>query len=391
MLTKENFPIFKNNPNLIYLDSAATSQKPKFVLDQMINWYTHLNANPGRGLYNLSLEANRQFEQARQTIANVFQVDRTEVIFSKGATEGINLLARGIETTLKPGQSIVISDQEHHSNYLPWLRLAQKLNLELKILPSQNNLIDLDQAIKIIDNKTAIVAVTHASNVLGQINPIQELSQIAHQNGAWLIVDGAQIVAHQKTSPWKLGCDAYVFSGHKVYSEFGSGVVLIKQELADQLNPLLVGGEMVESVHQNAITYRQTPAKFEAGTQNPAAQIGLSLSLQELNANWPQIKRFEHTLHQYLLQRLTFPQITIHNPTADLPIVTFSIQGLPAHDVASYLNEKNIAVRVGFLCSQPLVETLNTSGVVRVSLGLWNEKNDIDQLILALEELTKLL
>lgn len=390
MLKRTNFPFFEKNPNLVYLDGAATSQKPKFILDEIVAWYTNSNANIGRGLYDLAILAQDRYEAARQTIAVIFKTETHEVIFTKGTTEGINLLANGLDHLLKPGQSIVVSQSEHHSNYLPWLNLAKKHQLILKEIPLKNGLIDLAKAKELIDETTFLVAVNHASNILGQINPIKDLAEITRANNSLLIVDGAQVVAHQSVSPWELGCDAYAFSGHKAYGENGSGVVLIKAELQNKLAPTLFGGEMVKSVHNQAYLFADGPAKFEGGTQNPAAQISLSTALNYLHKHYPDINQYETGLRKLVISELNHPSITIHNPEAELPIVTFSIKNIPAHDIGSYLNEKNIAVRVGFLCSQPLAEKLNPAGVVRVSLGLWNTPEDIKKFGQAIKSLIEI-
>lgn len=387
MLSKKDFPLLVKNKNLVYLDSAATTQKPEMVLDSILDWYTTFNANTDRGLYDLSIQASNTFQQARESIADLFGVMPNETIFIKNATEGFNLLANGLLRQLKPGQNIVISGLEHHSNYLPWLNLSKRLKLELRIIPIKDHRINMKIAAKLIDSDTAILSASHASNVLGYLNPIKELASLAHRNNALVIVDGTQVVPHQKVYPWEIGADAYIFSGHKAYGPNGSGVIFLKESIAYKIDPLLLGGDMVESVNDNVVRYKESPYKFEGGTQNPAAQVGLSVALSELCKRRPEVIKHEQELIKQLEEKLTNPKVIIHNPNPDLPILTFSLKALHCHDVASLLNEQQIAVRAGFLCAEPLVRQLNEQGVVRVSLGLYNTESDIDKLVQVLNEI----
>jgi cysteine desulfurase/selenocysteine lyase len=387
MLKKKDFPIFGNYKDLVYFDSAATSQKPRLVLDEIINWYSNFNANIDRGLYDLAQKASLKYELARKDIADIFMVDPSEAIFIKNTTEGINLLASGFEKTIKNDQNIVISQQEHHSNYLPWLRLAKNKGSQLRVIKLKNNHIDLESASQIIDSKTAIVAVSHASNVLGYLSPIKELASLAHKSGAKLIVDGSQVVAHQPIHPWQIGADAYIFSGHKVYGPNGSGILFLKKEFSPFIEPLLVGGDMVSNVSSNKIIEKSAPGKYEGGTQNPAAQVALSKVIKTLSKDWLDIIKYEKDLIDLLITGLSNLGVIIHNPNPDIPLVTFSIKDWHCHDIASLLNEQNIAVRAGYLCAQPLVENLNKNGVIRASLALYNTPSDVNKFIIAIKKI----
>jgi cysteine desulfurase/selenocysteine lyase len=391
MLQRQDFPIFTHNPKLIYMDAASTSQKPQLVIDSSDFWYKHDNANPNRSVYALGFSASQKYEQARQEIATFFKVQPEETIFIKSATEGLNLLARGIEHLLNPGDSIVVSRLEHHSNLVPWMELARRKNCDLKIIEQKNGLIDLEDAARKIDSKTTIVAISHASNVLGTIQPVKEISKLAKHHQALVFVDGTQLAPHQRVSPWDYDCDAYVISGHKAYGPMGTGVCFIRSALDLKLEPLLYGGDMVKQVQIQTVNYQTAPFKFEGGTQNPAGAIALAQALHLLNESWPEITIHETKLKNQVYDLLAKHNYTLHSPrSAELPIISFSHPTLHSHDICSLLDESGIAVRGGMLCAEPIVSTLNPKGVVRISLGLWNNQADIEMLNQALTRIAQI-
>lgn len=380
MLSKNNFPIFKNNPGLVYLDGGATTQKPTEILDVERRWYEKYNANVHRGLYNLSVIATNEYEKARQQIAGYFSVNPKKTIFVRNTTEGLNLIAQSYKKYLKKGDSIVISALEHHSNILPWREIAKNNGVELKVIDIKGGRIDIASAKKLIDERTKIVSIAHVSNVFGTIQPIKEVADIAHGVGAIVVVDGAQAVAHSHVSPWEIGADAYVFSGHKVYGPNGIGVAFIREKLGQKLDHFLLGGEMVESVLDDSFRPKPGPWRFEAGTPNTAGAVALAKALELFYTDFDSHKKKLDRLKNELFKVLSDFGAEIYSPKdVDIPLISFNLPGRKADEVAIALNKHNIAVRSGHLCAQPLTSKLNENGVVRVSAGLWNEPKDTEK------------
>ena len=388
---KSDFPIF-NNSDLIYLDNASTSQKPQAVLDTINSVYTKSNANVHRALYSLGTEATEKYEDSRKKIANfIGAASEKEIIFTSGATESLNLLAYSLSSDLCPEDEILISEMEHHSNIIPWQRLAKKTGAKIQYIPiTIGGELDLSEVNNLFNSNTKIVSITHVSNVLGTINPIKKISSMAHQYGAVLIIDGAQGAAHKKINVKDLGCDFYAFSGHKMLGPTGSGVLWGKLNLLDRMEPFMSGGEMIDKVTMTSATWNEVPYKFEAGTPNFIQAIGLGAAVEYLESiGMDQITDHEKELTSYALNKLqTINNIKIHGSGNNrIGVVSFNIENIHPHDLAQFLNEYNIALRVGHHCAQPLLSKLNETSTARLSTYLYNDEQDIDKLCSALQEI----
>ena len=388
---KPDFPIFYNS-DLVYLDSAATSQKPKIVLDAVNSIYTRSNANVHRALYSLGSKSTEKYERSRQKVANFINANSSkEIIFTSGATESLNLLAHSLGMNFSSGDEILISEMEHHSNIIPWQQLAKRTGAKIQFIPiTPNGELDLTQAKKLFNSNTKIVSITHISNVLGTINPIKEISSIAHQCGAILIVDGAQGAAHKKVDVKDLECDFYVFSGHKMLGPTGIGVLWGKLNLLDEMEPFMGGGEMIDKVTMTSATWNEVPYKFEAGTPNFVQAIGLGTAIDYLESiGMDYITYSEEQLTSYALDKLQkFDNIEIYgNASKRIGVISFNIKNIHPHDLAQFLNEYNIALRVGHHCAQPLLSRLNETSTARLSTYIYNDEQDIDKLCSALQEI----
>ena len=388
---KSDFPIF-NNSDLIYLDNASTSQKPEAVLDTINSVYTKSNANVHRALYSLGTEATEKYEDSRKKIANFIGAhSEKEIIFTSGATESLNLLAYSLSSDLGPEDEILISEMEHHSNIIPWQQLAKRTGAKIQYIPiSVDGELDLSEENNLFNSNTKIVSITHVSNVLGTINPIKKISSMAHQYGAVLIIDGAQGAAHKKINVKDLGCDFYAFSGHKMLGPTGSGVLWGKLNLLDHMEPFMSGGEMIDKVTMTSATWNEVPYKFEAGTPNFIQAIGLGAAVEYLESiGMDQITDHEKELTSYALNKLqTINNIKIHGSGNNrIGVVSFNIENIHPHDLAQFLNEYNIALRVGHHCAQPLLSKLNETSTARLSTYLYNDEQDIDKLCSALQEI----
>ena len=388
---KSDFPIFTNS-DLIYLDNASTSQKPQAVLDTINSVYTKSNANVHRALYSLGAKATEEYEESRKKIANFIGADsEKEIIFTSGATESLNLLAYSLSSDLSPEDEILISEMEHHSNIIPWQQLAKRTGAKIKYIPiTQNGELDLSESNNLFNSNTKIVSITHVSNVLGTINPIEKISSMAHQCGAILIIDGAQGAAHKKINVKDLGCDFYAFSGHKMLGPTGSGVLWGKFDLLDHMEPFMGGGEMIDKVTMTSATWNEVPYKFEAGTPNFIQAIGLGAAVEYLESiGMDEITDHEKQLTSYALDKLQkINNIKIHGSGSNrIGVVSFNIENIHPHDLAQFLNEYNIALRVGHHCAQPLLSKLNETATARLSTYLYNDEQDIDKLCTALQEI----
>ena len=390
---KSDFPIFHNS-DLVYLDSAATSQKPKVVLDTVNSIYTRSNANVHRALYSLGSKSTEKYEKSRQKVANFINANSSkEIIFTSGATESLNLLAHSLGINFSSGDEILISEMEHHSNIIPWQQLAKRTGAKIQFIPiTPNGELDLTQAKKLFNSNTKIVSITHISNVLGTINPIKEISSIAHQCGAILIVDGAQGAAHKKVDVKNLECDFYVFSGHKMLGPTGIGVLWGKLNLLNEMEPFMGGGEMIDKVTMTSSTWNEVPYKFEAGTPNFVQAIGLGAAIDYLESiGMDYITHSEEQLTSYAIDKLQkFDNIEIYgNASERIGVISFNIKNIHPHDLAQFLNEYNIALRVGHHCAQPLLSRLNETSTARLSTYIYNDEQDIDKLCSALQEVIR--
>ena len=388
---KEDFPIFKNHKSLVYLDNASTSQKPRQVINSINDFYESENANILRGIYNLSEEASRKYEESREIIAKFINADSKEIVFTRNTTESINLLSYTIKEILSEGKDeIILTEMEHHSNLVPWQQLAKRHNFKIKFIPLKNYELDYEKAKEMINEKTALVSVTHVSNVFGTINDIKTLIKLAKEKKALTIIDAAQSIPHIEVDVKNLDCDFLAFSGHKVYGPLGIGVLYGKKELLEKLPPFQFGGGMIDRVSYKETSFAEIPEKFEAGTQNIIGAIGLAEAINYLEKiRIENIEVHEKELLKYALEKLkTLDNIIIYNPSIEksLSVISFNLKNIHPHDVASILNEENIAIRAGHHCCMPLMKKLGISGTCRVSLSIYNTKEDIDKLINGLKK-----
>ncbi len=386
---KKDFPIFSGS-DLVYLDNAATTQKPQSVLDEVDSLYREANANVHRALYALGSEATERFENSRKKVAKYIGANsEKEIVFTSGTTESINLLARSFGNTLKPGDEILISEMEHHSNIVPWQMTAQRTGATLKYLSiKETGELDISNPEKYFTSNTKIISLTHMSNVLGTINPIKKLSAKAHQVGAIMIVDGAQGASHLPVDVKELGCDFYAFSGHKMLGPTGIGVLWGKTEHLEEIDPFMGGGEMINTVTMESSTWNDIPYKFEAGTPNFAQAVGLGAAIDYLqNIGMDNIAAHEQMLIKYALGKLNqIDGVRIHGSAKDRGgVISFNMDGIHPHDLAQFLNEDNIAIRVGHHCAQPLLKTLGETATARMSFYIYNDESDVDKFCESLE------
>ncbi len=387
MNIKKDFPILEKN--ITYLDSGATTQKPIQVMNAVDEYYKTMNANPHRGAYSLSIEATEIYENTRTKIAKFINAkSREEIIFSKNATESLNLIAYsyGMEN-LKKDDEIVISIMEHHSNLVPWQKVSKVTSAKLNYMYINNEFEISDEEIESkITDKTKVVGITHVSNVLGTINNIEKIIKYAHKKGAVVIVDASQSIPHIKIDVQKLDADFLVFSGHKMLAPLGIGVLYGKKELLNQMNPFLMGGDMIEYVHEQETTFAPLPNKFEAGTQNVGGVVGLGAAIDYIeNLGYDKIKEIEDEVVSYAiekLKKLDYLDLYITpNKENHSGVISFNIKGIHPHDVASILDSEGVCVRSGNHCAQPLMRYLGIDSTCRASFYIYNTKEDVDKLI----------
>ena len=392
---KKDFPILfqeVNDEPLVYLDNAATSQKPQQVLDALNTYYQRDNANVHRGVHTLAERATAKYEMTRQKVKTFINAKETaEVLFTRGTTTSLNWVAKSFgEANVNEGDEIVISYMEHHSNIIPWQQLAKKQKATLRYIElTPTGELDLASAKKLITAKTKIVAIAHVSNVLGVVNPIAELTEIAHQVGAVMVVDGAQSVPHMAVDVQQLDVDFYVFSGHKMLAPTGIGVLYGKRSLLEKMEPIEFGGEMIDFVYLEDSTWKELPWKFEAGTPNIAGAIGLGAAIDYLTeVGMEDIHHYEQELVAYVLPKLQeIPGITIYGPTDPAKrtgVITFNLEGVHPHDLATAMDMEGVAVRAGHHCAQPLMNYLEVNSTARASFYFYNTKSDADTFIKAL-------
>ena len=394
---KKDFPLLENR-DIAYLDSGATTQKPKQVIEAIEKYYKNNNANPHRGAYSLSIEATEQYENTRTKIAEFINAKhREEIIFSKNATESLNLIAYsyGIEK-LKKDEEVVISIMEHHSNLVPWQKVTKKTGSKLKYMYINENYEIPDEEIENkITEKTKIVGITHISNVLGTINNIKKIIKYAHKKGAIVIVDASQSIPHIKIDVQDLNADFLVFSGHKMLAPLGIGVLYGKREILNNMTPFLMGGDMIEYVYEQETTFAKLPNKFEAGTQNVEGVIGLGAAIDYIESlGYDTIENIERELTNYAiseLSKLDYVEIyATKNRKNHLGVISFNIKGVHPHDVASILDSCNVAIRSGNHCAQPLMRFLGIDSTCRASFYFYNTKEDVDKLVTALNKAYKM-
>jgi len=377
---KKDFPILKNR--LVYLDNAATSQKPYQVINAIKDYYERYNANVHRGVYKIAVEATEKYEEAHSVVAKFINAFPNEIIFTRNTTESINLVAYSLGLKLKKDDEVVVSLMEHHSNFVPWQQICKLTGAKFKVIPidEKGNLKDYE---RYITKNTKIVSITHASNVLGTINPIKEIINLAHENGAIAIIDGAQTVPHFSVDVKDLDCDFLAFSGHKMLAPMGIGVLYGKQEILKSMKPFNYGGDMIREVKINETIFNDLPWKFEAGTPNVEGAIGLMEAikyLEKLGMN--NVYAYVQYLTKYALERLKeIPNIKVYGPEKRNGLISFKLGRLHPHDASAFLDELNIAIRGGHMCAQPLVNSLGEIAVARVSFYIYNTKEDVDKFV----------
>lgn len=391
---REQFPILDQEVNghpLVYLDSSATSQTPRSVIEAVDEYYRLDNANVHRGVHTLGTRATDKYEGAREKVRRFINAESTaEVIFTRGTTTAINTVASSYaRMNLKAGDEIVLTPMEHHSNIIPWQQAAKATGATLKYIPLQKDgTITLEDVRKTITNQTKIVAIAHVSNVLGTINPIKVIAEIAHEHGAIIVVDGAQGAPHMSVDVQDLNCDFYAFSGHKMCAPTGIGVLYGKRKLLEQMEPVEFGGEMIDFVDLHDSTWADLPWKFEGGTPIIAGAIGLGAAIDFLNeVGMDDIMDYEMKLADYALEKLrTIDDVDIYGPEERAALVTFNLGDVHPHDAATVLDSQGIAVRAGHHCAQPLMKWLDVTATARASFYLYNTKEDIDRLVDGLQK-----
>ncbi len=392
---REDFPFLFNN--ITYLDNGATTLKPLSVVKKIEEYYTEYTANAHRGDYKTSLKVDTEYELARNKVQKFLNAkSRKEIVFTSGATESLNYIATGFfSNILEPGDEILITKSEHASNVLPWFRLAKELNLKVNYIPlDANYYVTIENVKKSITKDTKVISLAMVTNVIGDLRPIKEIAKIAHENDAFLVVDGAQSVPHMKTDVQDLDCDFLAFSGHKLCGPTGIGVLYGKEELLSNMEPINLGGGMNESFDNiNEVYLKDLPTRLEAGTPNIAGAIGLGAAIDYLtNIGMDNIYNHEHELRQYLINKLVdLKHIDIINLEADTGIIAFNVDGIFSQDVAVYLDKYNICVRAGNHCAKILKDAVGVRNTCRVSLYLYNTKDEIDRLVELLSDKNRIL
>lgn len=394
-ILQRDFPILDqivNDEPLVYLDNAATTQKPTQVLEAIAAYYEKDNANVHRGVHTLAERATAAYEAARERVCSFIHAASTkEVLFTRGTTTGLNWVARYAESVLQPGDEVLISVMEHHSNIIPWQEACKKTGARLIYAYLKDGMLDLADFRSKLTEKTRFVALVHVSNVLGVVNPIKEIAELVHQANALLVVDGAQSVPHMKIDVQDLDVDFFAFSGHKMLGPTGIGVLYGKEGLLERMSPVEFGGEMIDFVYEQEATWKELPWKFEAGTPNIAGAIGLAVAIDYLDKiGMETVHQYEQELIAYVFPRLQAVEgLTIYGSedlTQRSGVISFNLAGLHPHDVATALDYEGVAVRAGHHCAQPLLSYLGVAATVRASFYLYNTKADCDKLVEALQK-----
>ncbi|MCI1985410.1 MAG: SufS family cysteine desulfurase [Lactobacillus sp.] len=385
---REQFPFFKANPDLVYLDSAATSQKPQVVLDALQDYYIHDNANVHRGLYRLAYNTTEAFEGVRAQVAKYLHANRPkEITFTRSTSDGLNLVASSFgPTVVQPGDEILVSGAEHHSNFIPWQQLAHRMGATFVVAPVRpDGDTDVAQLAKLITPKTKLLAVAQVTNVSGGLVDIRPLADKVHANGGYIVVDGAQAVPHMPVDVQAIDADFYAFSGHKAYGPTGIGALYGRYQFFEAMPPIQFGGEMIDEVQDQVSTWAEVPLKFEAGTPNIADVFGMGAALTFMSQlDMPQVMKAENALVRSLRAELsTVSGIILYGSDESLSTVSFNLEGVHPHDLATFLDEQDIAVRAGHHCAQPLMARLGVPATARASFGLYNTQDDVDKLVTA--------
>ena len=395
---KKDFPILEqkvNGKNLVYLDSAATTQKPKEVINALNNYYKETNSNIHRGVHTLSQKATEKYEKAREIIANFIDATSSkEIIFVRGATEAVNLVASSyVRPLLMENDEIIISQMEHHANIVPWQMVCEEKKAKLKIIPiDENGELIINKFNELINKKTKFISLNHVSNSLGTINPIKKIIDIAHQKNIKIMIDGAQAVQHLEISMKDIGADFYCFSGHKMYAPTGIGILYGKKELLEQMPPYQGGGDMIKSVTFEKTTYNDIPNRFEAGTPNISGVIALGKAIEYINKiGISNIKKHEEDLLNYATSKLKkINKVKIIGEAKEkAAVISFIIEGIHPHDIGTIMDSHGIAIRAGHHCTQPIMDFYNVPATARASFAIYNTKEDVDELVKAIEKCIK--
>ena len=390
---RKDFLIYQDNPNLVYLDSGATSLKPKCVLDKMNEYYEKYGVNIHRGVYHLSYQATDEYDKARNIIAKFIGAKDSEIIFTRNATEALNLAALTYgEENIHEGDEVITSYLDHHSCILPWMKLCERKKATLKYIPlTSEGRITLENFKKVLTNKTKVVAINYFSNVMGYECPIKEIIEEVHKIGAVVVVDAAQAVAHKKIDVKDLDCDFLAFSGHKMFGPTGVGILYGKKEILKRLAPLYFGGDMNEEVCSTSVEVKEVPYRFEAGTPAIAEGIGLAEAINYIESiGFEYIHDYPMMLYKYTMDKLKDVKgITIYNKNPELPIIAFNIDGVHPHDAATLFDEAGICLRAGHHCAQLLTKWLNTTGTLRGSFYIYNTISDCDRFVEAVKNAVK--
>lgn len=386
---KKDFPMFEEHPELSYLDTTATSLKPRVVIDKMKEYYFNYGVNIHRGVYKLSHEATEAFEDGRKIVASFINANTNEIVFTKNTTESLNITCLMYSQFLNPQDEIIVTELEHHSSLLPWQNLSKTKDLTLTYLPLDvEGRITVEGFKKVISSKTKVLAITYISNVMGYISPLEEIIKIAHENNIIVIVDAAQAVGHERVDVKKLDCDFLAFSGHKMMGPTGVGVLYGKAKHFKKLSPVFYGGDMNEDVGKYYVDIKEIPYRFEAGTPMIAEVIGLSEAIKYIQSiGYDYIKSYENEIKDYLFNKLSSVKgITVYNKTSDIPLVTFNIDGVHPHDAATIFDERGICIRAGYHCAQLVSKWLGCNGSLRASFYIYNTKDDVDKFVLAIKD-----
>ena len=392
---REDFPIFtERDDNFVYLDSSATTLKPQTVIDAVADYYSKYSANVHRSIYSIGEKATAEYEGSRKKVADLINADYHSVIFTRGTTESINLVAYAwARNNLKPGDEILLTEMEHHSNLIPWQICSQETGAVLKFIPfNEDGTLDLSDPEKWFTNKTKLVAVIHQSNVFGTVNPIKDIIKLAKSVSAVTLIDAAQSVPHQKVDVQDLDCDFLAFSGHKMLGPTGVGVLYGKPEILEEMPPFMGGGEMIRTVSLNESTWNDIPWKFEAGTPNIAQAIGLGSAIDYINEiGLDKIHEHEQDILTYALEKMQkIPEVNIYGSADERgAVISFNLKNIHPHDLSQLLDNDGIAIRAGHHCAQPIMKKLGVSATGRASFYLYNSKEDVDRLCESLVKTVK--
>lgn len=395
---RSDFPILSREVSgkpLVYLDNGATTQKPQAVIDKISRFFEHENSNIHRGVHYLSMDATDQYDRARERLAKMINAPEVrELLFVRGTTEAINLVANSYGQRLQSGDEILLTLMEHHANIVPWQLLAEQRGLVIRVVGlTANGELDLDDFSAKLNGRTKVAAFTHVSNALGTVNPVKELTRLAKEQGAMVLVDGAQAVPHLQVDVQDIGCDFYAFSSHKMFGPDGVGVLWGKQELLNSMPPYQGGGDMIEQVSFAGTTFRGIPERFEAGTPNISGAIGLGAAVDYLNEiGHSEIELYEKELLNYASAAMgEIKGLTIHGTaTEKVGVISFTLDGIHPHDIGTILDTEGVAIRAGHHCAQPLMNHLKVSGTARASFAFYNTRDEADSLVEAIRKVQKM-